>query len=427
MQREVERLQRRLAARDSLIQQLKAARAADTPARQVQRLLGCLFVCRSGGVPCVCMPQLLRCTHVTSPPPSWRFSPPSQQVSQAMELVGSLAEDLAGTPGTGFLQRHRSASQRDEAGPSQQPGPAAAAAQAIATAGKQARDKQQAAGGKKKAGKAAAAEPAAEPAARPGSAQKKKKQKKAGQGKAQARAAEQPTDSEVSWDDDAAADPDFTESKLRAGGRGSKGSKAKKQPAAAAAEPAAAPASGGRPQRERKQAGAFWLGGSDGTAASAEREEAASGSDSEQEEPGQQQQQQPARPQQLQQLTKRSPPEAPAAAGAEEGTRSGKKRRKPSTGEEQEVGAAWLHAAVLVSYVCPPSVNPGICTLLHACCPVSPKHAFTPGFVSCLACRRRRTRQSLPSAPSRCATAMHVCFGRVHLHRGTDEVDQSST
>ena len=35
VQREVEALQRSLAARDSLVQQLKAARMADTPAREV--------------------------------------------------------------------------------------------------------------------------------------------------------------------------------------------------------------------------------------------------------------------------------------------------------------------------------------------------------------------------------------------------------
>lgn len=37
MQREVERLQRSLAARDSLIQQLKTQRLNDTPAREVRR------------------------------------------------------------------------------------------------------------------------------------------------------------------------------------------------------------------------------------------------------------------------------------------------------------------------------------------------------------------------------------------------------
>ncbi|EFN59189.1 expressed protein, partial [Chlorella variabilis] len=64
VQRDVERLQRSLAARDSLIQQLKMARLTDTPARQV---------------------------------------------TQTMDLVGSLANDLAGTPATDLLMRQRSA------------------------------------------------------------------------------------------------------------------------------------------------------------------------------------------------------------------------------------------------------------------------------------------------------------------------------
>lgn len=44
----MERLQRSLAARDSLIQQLKMARLTDTPARQVLLLLSTWLVAQAG-------------------------------------------------------------------------------------------------------------------------------------------------------------------------------------------------------------------------------------------------------------------------------------------------------------------------------------------------------------------------------------------